>query len=304
MGKEEYRTVQVIDTPPNVITEIKKSIESKLNRCGLFYRLFARPKTSQSVLDKIDKKGYTTDGKKLQDLIGFRIVLYFKDDINLCVSIIRQDFNVLDEVRDPEEEDSFKPIRLNIVCKLPQNLVSQFESAIWEYPIDQTFEIQIRTIFSEGWHEVEHDLRYKNQVEWVGHDDLSRSLNGIYATLETCDWAIINLFQSKAYMHYKNKEWEAMLRNQLRIRFDHKQLGSEIITILNSKPETAKNLFRVDRQFLLQILSDDGKLPLPLTMDNVLFVINGFFMKDDDLLCMTPDYIKRWLKQSSGTPQT
>lgn len=96
-------------------------------------------------------------------------------------------------------------------------------------------------------------------------------------------------------MHYKNKEWEAMLRNQLRIRLDHKQLGSKIIAVLNSKPETAKNLFRVDRQSLLQLLSDEGKRPLPLTMDNVVFVINKYYIRDDELLGITPEYINRWV---------
>lgn len=295
MDNKDYRIIQIPDTPQYIINQIKTEIESRLDRCGLFYRLFARSKKGQAVEEKIAKKGYTTDGKKLQDLIGVRIVLYFKDDINLCESIILRDYDVLEVVRDQEEADSFKPTRLNIVCKLSQDIVNLFDSAIWEYPIDQTFEIQIRTIFSEGWHEVEHDLRYKNHVEWKGHDDLSRSLNGIYATLETCDWAIIHLFQSKAYMHYKHKEWEAMLRNQLRIRFESKPLDSSIIAILDFKPETAKNLFRVDRQLLLKNLSNI-RFPLPLTMNNVVYAINELFLKDEELSKITPEYFMKWLK--------
>ncbi len=295
MDNKDYRKIQIPDTPQYIINQIKTEIESRLDRCGLFYRLFARSKKGQAVEEKIAKKGYTTDGKKLQDLIGVRIVLYFKDDINLCESIILRDYNVLEVVRDQEEEDSFKPTRLNIVCKLSQDIVNLFDSAIWEYPIDQTFEIQIRTIFSEGWHEVEHDLRYKNHVEWKDYDDLSRSLNGIYATLETCDWAIIHLFQSKAYMHYKRKEWEAMLRNQLRIRFESKPLDSSIIAILDSKPETAKNLFRVDRQLLLKNLSNI-RFPLPLTMNNVVYVINELFLKVEELSIITPEFFIKWLK--------
>ncbi|MBK7959276.1 MAG: hypothetical protein IPK03_14995 [Bacteroidetes bacterium] len=28
--------------------------------------------------------------------------------------------------------------------------------------VDSTFEVQLRTILSEGWHEIDHDLRYKS----------------------------------------------------------------------------------------------------------------------------------------------
>ena len=33
--------------------------------------------------------------------------------------------------------------------------INEFDAAL----IDNTYEIQLRTVLSEGWHEVEHDLR-------------------------------------------------------------------------------------------------------------------------------------------------
>ena len=45
--------------------------------------------------------------------------------------------------------------------------------------IEPTFKIQIRTVFSEGWHEVEHDLRYKCKDDWEGCELYSHTLNGI-----------------------------------------------------------------------------------------------------------------------------
>lgn len=105
-----------------------------------------------------------------------------------------------------EETDKFKPLRINYVCELPDKIERLFDDKIWAYPIDKSFEIQIRTIFSEGWHEIEHDFRYKCQEEWGKNDDLSRTLNGILATLDNCDWAIASLFSQMAYRHYKAKE--------------------------------------------------------------------------------------------------
>lgn len=35
--------------------------------------------------------------------------------------------------------------------------------------IDDTFEIQIKTMFFEGWHEIEHDMRYKGEELWKNY---------------------------------------------------------------------------------------------------------------------------------------
>ena len=53
-------------------------------------------------------------------------------------------------------------------------------------------------MFFEGWHEIEHDMRYKTNFAddafWKGNPDLSRILNCIVANLELCDWSMIHLF--------------------------------------------------------------------------------------------------------------
>ncbi|WP_202796549.1 hypothetical protein, partial [Thermophagus xiamenensis] len=61
--------------------------------------------------------------------------------------------------------------------------------------IDNTFEVQLRTILSEGWHEVDHSLRYKCKDDWKDYPDQERLLNGIYAALETNDSTLKSLFR-------------------------------------------------------------------------------------------------------------
>src|SRR5690606_280477 len=99
--------------------------------------------------------------------------------------------------------------------------------------IDNTFEIQFRTTLSEGWHEVDHLMRYKCKSDWQELTSESRMLNGIYATLETNDQALKALFDDISYHHYKAKQWEAMLRNKLRLRFSLNKRDEEIIQHLN-----------------------------------------------------------------------
>jgi ppGpp synthetase/RelA/SpoT-type nucleotidyltranferase len=86
---------------------------------------------------------------------------------------------------DLPKTDQFAVTRHNLIFKIPELHLEDTKKAIGNAPIDETFEIQLRSILSEGWHEVEHDLRYKSKKNWETQDDLSRALNGIIATIET-----------------------------------------------------------------------------------------------------------------------
>ena len=171
---------------PSVTRDLEKEIKDLLDNCGLYYKCFCRVKTSASACEKIENrysKGKTN--YKLQDILGIRIVVYFKKDIPLCEKIITNNCEIDNISKDEEDDETFKPQRINYVCKMPPSVVNNINSELWTYPIDRTFEIQVRTIFSEGWHEIEHDFRYKCLDEWTSNYDLSRILNGVWATLDS-----------------------------------------------------------------------------------------------------------------------
>lgn len=284
--------------PQSIAHELERDLSKNFDKCGLFYRVFSRCKSAISTISKITEKGkkYQHEGKKMQDLIGIRFALYFKDDIDLCISIIENNYSVIEIVRDEEKSDTFRPMRLNIICLMPDNIKSQFVPEIWEFPIDATFEIQIRTIFSEGWHEVEHDLRYKHKSDWTTHVDLSRNLNGIFATLETCDWTILNVLDQLAYQKYKARDWEAMLRNHLRIRMDNSSLSIDIKSIFDSNHALAKDFFRVDRKTLLLYLSDPHLRSFPPNLNNIVFLTNELLINNPILSEIAPSLIKNHIE--------
>lgn len=302
----DYKKMQTdIDSIPLSIThDLQRNLSSSFDKCGIFYRIFARCKSGLSTVRKFETKKYEESGKKMQDLMGARIVLYFKDDIDVCVSIIKKNYKIIDIVRDEEKCETFSPRRLNIICEMPNEIKYNFSDEIWDYPIDNTFEIQIRTIFSEGWHEVEHDLRYKNQNDWINHNELSRNLNGIFATLETCDWAILNVTDTLAYQKYKDGDWEAMLRNHLRIRMDNSPLNEKIKQIFDDNHTLAKEFYKIDRQFLLLCLSDENILSYPKKMDNYVFIINELLVKNDQISDLTPEIMRKNLKKLNIAPGT
>lgn len=271
-----------------VTRDVEKMICSWLNQCGLFYKIFSRVKKGDSVEDKLRRKWVEYGAQyKMQDLVGVRIVLYFKEDISLCEKIIDNHLDVIEVVHDNKGNQNFGPQRINYVCKMPEELLIHFESDIWTYPFDKTFEIQLRTVFSEGWHEVEHDFRYKYKEEWIQHEELARALNGVFATLENCDWTIANILNKMAYQNYKDKSWVSMLRNKLQIRIHDTRGMERIIAYFDENPEVAKDFYRLDRQEFLLALSN-LKRGVPLTMLNVVFLLNLWEIKDSKILEMTP----------------
>lgn len=275
----------------SIIKSLEETISRKLNKAGIFFRVFFRIKSATSTFNKLRSNKYGSKNK-IQDIIGGRIVLYFFDDIPICRNIIEQLFTIDNISEDKHKEGEFQPARLNYVCKIPSGLLDMFPNEIWEMPIDKTCELQIRTIFSEGWHEVEHDLRYKCKSDWEGNEELSRNLNGILATLETCDWAIMNLFEKLSYNKYKLRSWESMLRCKLRIRFQDEAIESDILEIISNNNDFWKHILRIDREKFLITLSSDYFITLPKTFNNVIFCANELFIHDNKLSNITPKTIK------------
>ncbi len=281
-----------------VLKEIVKNLESVLDRCGIMYHVFYRTKSALSIKNKLEKKAdeYTRLNKKMQDLLALRITLYFTDDVELVHTYLKNQSNFLSESVDEAKVDKFCPKRLNLVMSILEPYKEDMYAAIRETGykdlIDETYEIQIRTILSEGWHEVEHDLRYKCQTDWDEFKEESRLLNGIYATLESSEWAMLTLFDRLSYSQYKNKAWNSMLRNKMRLRFADKGLSEQLLDYLSNNSKIAKQLFRANRSFVLKQVMEK-KFAFPLTYDTVLHLINHIIVKEKTLAQFEDEVLKK-----------
>jgi ppGpp synthetase/RelA/SpoT-type nucleotidyltranferase len=277
----------------HIAEELRRQVEDALFAVGLLARVFARGKDQDSLNHKIERNPgkYSTNGKLIQDAIGIRVALYFADDISLVKAILesKYQFDQASSTIDRPDRDQFSVTRYNLVFRLPDDLIGGFTRASAGHPIDTCFEVQLRSILSEGWHEVEHDLRYKAKDNWRDHDDLSRALNGVVATLETSEWSMGRIFDELAYRHYKQKNWSAMLPNLLRIRV-RGHISEALGNVLNLDPVAAKDLARVDRARL--ILSLFAARPrVPVTMENLVLFWNAVGPRHDSLLPLTPALI-------------
>ena len=187
------------------------AVQEIFRSCGLYFRIFSRVKSTDSIANKLIRRQYGTEQnpKKLQDLIGIRVVLYYYDDLSICRDIMESTFQMLDHwSRTNATANEFKATKINGVFRFPSEYFKVYKKDMWTLPIDTTFEIQFRTVFFEGWHEIEHDMRYKSLLSdnefWRGSEELSRILNCILANLELSDWSLVQLFEQLSYNHYKN----------------------------------------------------------------------------------------------------
>lgn len=277
-----------------ILRQLENCLTAKLNNCGIMYRVFSRAKTQESILKKLAVKGekYRKEGTKMQDLLGFRVTLYFSDDVQLFRAILKSEKYFHSESANIYDTETFCPQVLNIICHIPDELIDDFHEIKLAYSgselIDDTYEVQIRTVLSEGWHEVEHDLRYKCAEDWDGHDDYKRLLNGVFATLETSEWSMLSIFENLAHAHYKSMNWDAMLRNKMRIRLvpnNGKALSLEIKQLLTEDRQLAKRIYRTSRKKVLSWIMQSS-FSMPLQYDTVMFLINRIEVKDERLIAL------------------
>ena len=275
-----------------ITAQLVSEISDSLSRCGLMYRIFSRVKSESSLRHKLEVK-YADKKVQIQDMIGIRIVVYFQDDVD-ALALFYSAGDVVKKSIDELDSSTFRPQRLNITSRIPAGLVEEFTAALPESfrdRIEPTYEIQIRTVFSEGWHEVEHDLRYKCKEDWAGCESYSRTLNGLIATLETAEWNMKALFADMARHNFGHSNYTAMLRNKFHLKFKSEALSESLNIYLNEHRELAEDILNADRLIVMYtLLTHDADFAL--TYDNLLFLINRIEMMDPGLMAMEPEDAK------------
>lgn len=272
---------------------IRRDIEAILDRIGVLCRVFGRGKEEASLKKKFEREPekYTRSGKLIQDAIGIRVVLYFTEDVDIVSKLLQKEFVIDKESStvDLPNTDQFAVTRHNLIFKVPELHIDDVRRSIGIAPIDHTFEVQLRSILSEGWHEVEHDLRYKSKKNWEDQQDLGRALNGIIATIETAEWSMRKIFEDLAYRNYKCGKWPEMMHNIVRMRTTP-DLCPEICTVFDEDNEIAKKIFRINRTEIISLLNA-VRPTLPITLDNLVFIWNFIGPKEEKITKITPTFI-------------
>ena len=276
-----------VRVPAIVEQDLKRIISDRLEQCGLYYRVFSRIETASSMAHKFEMKDYGEGNRKLQDLIGVRVNLYFDDDVDICKKIMENTFDLIDWSTSEISDEEFKPTKLNGVCRLPEYLRSEISPETWEMYIDDTFEIQIKTMFFEGWHEIEHDMRYKGEELWKNYNGFSRYFNSILATLELCDKSMVTLFEDLGHSLYKSGRWSDMIKSHFRLKLGEGVLYPEVEQVLNEDVEQqvenlAKRIYKTSKQTLVdQLLRRSRKIPI--NVNTIIALLNDSQFHDSRL---------------------
>lgn len=300
---EKLLQEQEIEEINNVKMSLLNTLVTKLNNAGIYFNSTSRIKSESSLLHKLETGKYSMQegGRKIQDIIGIRINLFYLEDMDICEKILEETFLLDNWSKTKNEENKFEAQKCNGVFRIPSKYLRNIPASVWNKPFDQTFEVQLRTVLFEGWHEIEHEMRYKYKLGsdsketdlWTGHEDLSRVMNSIIANLELCDWSIMQIFNSIHDSQYKEKNWENAIRSKYRLRITQDPLKPELREYLDNNPDIVAQFHTVSKRELVDILLNK-KYHKELTPDRVIYLINKEIVHNE--------YISRLLDKEQFVP--
>lgn len=300
---EKLLQEQEIEEINNVKMSLLNTLVTKLNNAGIYFNSTSRIKSESSLLHKLETGKYSMQegGRKIQDIIGIRINLFYLEDMDICEKILEETFLLDNWSKTKNEENKFEAQKCNGVFRIPSKYLRNIPASVWNKPFDQTFEVQLRSVLFEGWHEIEHEMRYKYKLGsdsketdlWTGHEDLSRVMNSIIANLELCDWSIMQIFNSIHDSQYKEKNWENAIRSKYRLRITQDPLKPELREYLDNNPDIVAQFHTVSKRELVEILLNK-KYHKELTPDRVIYLINKEIVHNE--------YISRLLDKEQFVP--
>ncbi len=175
---------------PNALLFMKVIIEQlngllEKNEVTLGATIESRIKTVKSIEEKLCRKDKTISTvSDLSDLVGLRVIVLFKSDINKVCELIKENFNVVEQEDTSQRlrDDQFGYQSTHYTVKVPSNwLMVPTLQGLGSYKA----EIQIRTLSQHTWAVASHKLQYKQKDNVPV--PLRRSINRISALLETVD---------------------------------------------------------------------------------------------------------------------
>ena len=153
----EQNLLNLINEYPNPVHE---DVQTIVYCCS-------RIKSPESMMEKLKKRGLSADLKSalhdVYDAVGIRIICSFAEDIYLVAAWLKKQ----PYIRVIQEKDYFRHPKPNGYRSYHMTLELQSGDEKGYFA-----EIQIRTIATDCWATLEHQLKYKKEIP---HEDLIRS---------------------------------------------------------------------------------------------------------------------------------
>ena len=183
------------------LREMSAKLENLDDYCQLtlahnpIHHIESRIKTSQNIIDKIKKRGYTMDMNTVYELIydiaGIRVICNYISDIYHIIDLLMEhkDLTVRlkkDYIKNPKES-GYRSI--HVVFDMDMYIDKQIKKV----PV----EIQFRTMAMDLWASLEHEIRYKGDV-YLSEDD-KLNLKAYSDDLHQVDLKMQKLFEGVMY---------------------------------------------------------------------------------------------------------
>ena len=153
-GNHYYRLLAFKESLENEINRLEQTLEA-FYQTNMIDHIMGRLKSEESVLEKCRKKNLeaTPDVivSSIHDIVGIRIVCTFVDDIFKVRDAIRE-FNGVTVIEEKDYVANAKPNGYRSYHMIVQNTEGYYA------------EIQIRTISMDTWAALEHDIKYKKDI--------------------------------------------------------------------------------------------------------------------------------------------
>lgn len=194
--KELFKQIRstLVDISMEIEIELKEALSDKLH----VDKISCRVKTIDSYMGKINKERdgklkYETPIKEIQDLIGARVVVYYKQTADEIFDYLSKYFSVVERTRViPDEPSKFGYEGIHLVCFISPIIFNKYKG---ETLLPDFFELQIKTLYQHAWGQAEHGLGYKPGVKL--ESDEKRKLAFIAAQSWGADEILSDLYNSK-----------------------------------------------------------------------------------------------------------
>lgn len=166
-----------------VVLQLGHLIESEPISIG--FPIQTRVKSWSSIAEKLTRKSLSLKSlKDLNDLVGLRLVLQFRRDVQTVCTLIESNFNIVDRYDTARrlKEDQFGYSSIHFVIKLPEAWLAV---PTMKDMAGLKAEIQVRTLSQHIWAEASHTLQYKHEESVP--EPVRRSISRVSALLETVD---------------------------------------------------------------------------------------------------------------------